>query len=83
MAFEPGFICQPDPLPGIKTRSSPAAFPTTLFLQLFREGVEDETPASREWRERAQIKLVEIHNGAQAMVMEGMKMDEDQAWFVN
>jgi hypothetical protein len=32
MAFEPGFICQPDPLPGIKTRSSPAAFPTTLSL---------------------------------------------------
>jgi hypothetical protein len=26
------FICQPDPWPGIKTRSSPAALPTTLSL---------------------------------------------------
>jgi hypothetical protein len=52
-------------------------------VTVHREGVEGEMPASCEWRERAQIKLVEIHNGAQAMVMEGMKMDENQAWFVN
>jgi hypothetical protein len=29
---EPDLICQPGPSPGIKTRSSPAAFPTTLSL---------------------------------------------------
>jgi hypothetical protein len=29
---EPDLICQPDPTPGIKTHSSPAAFPTTLSL---------------------------------------------------
>ena len=28
----PDLICQPGPLPGIKTHSSPAAFPTTLSL---------------------------------------------------
>jgi hypothetical protein len=47
-----------------------------------RVGVEDETPVFREWRERAQIKPVKIHDDVQAMVMEGMKMDEDQAWFM-
>jgi hypothetical protein len=28
----PDLICQPDPSPGIKTHSSPAAFPSTLSL---------------------------------------------------
>ena len=28
----PDLICQPGPSPGIKTHSSPAAFPTTLSL---------------------------------------------------
>src|ERR1700733_207133 len=32
MAPGTGFICQPDSRPGIKTRSPPAAFPTTPSL---------------------------------------------------
>src|SRR5436305_1068027 len=35
MASEAGFIWQPDPQPGIKTRLSPAAFPTTHTLSSF------------------------------------------------
>src|SRR5436305_12002915 len=32
MASAPDLICQPGPSPGIKTHSSPAAFPTILSL---------------------------------------------------
>jgi hypothetical protein len=35
MAFELASIWQPDPAAAIKTRSSPAAFPTTLSLHFF------------------------------------------------
>jgi hypothetical protein len=40
-----GFICQPDPRPGIKTRSSPAAFPTTLSLHFSPSTLLIRTPS--------------------------------------